>query len=207
MTEITAVPTRTRSASGVEHLADGRHLVPAPGHEAVDPVGGAEDGQQDGRRGLAVRAEEQPDEHRDAGQADQGDGVGDREDAVDPGVDVLGAVRSRRAVYEARRSSPGLTPVCYARPMPRFRPFAGLRYDRSVPLDKVIAPPYDVVGPEERAVLAARHRANAIHVELPVQDNRTGLDKYRSAAQIFATWRQDGVLVPEAVGRPSTRTG
>jgi uncharacterized protein (DUF1015 family) len=78
--------------------------------------------------------------------------------------------------------------------MPRFRPFAGLRYDRSVPLDKVIAPPYDVVGPEERAVLAARHRANAIHVELPVQDTRTGLDKYRAAAEIFATWRRDGVL-------------
>ncbi|HVA04518.1 MAG TPA: DUF1015 domain-containing protein [Acidimicrobiales bacterium] len=82
--------------------------------------------------------------------------------------------------------------------MPRFRPFPGLRYDRSVPLDKVIAPPYDVVGPDERAVLAARHRANAIHVELPVQDPRTGLDKYRSAAQIFATWREDGVLAPEA---------
>jgi uncharacterized protein (DUF1015 family) len=82
--------------------------------------------------------------------------------------------------------------------MPRFRPFPGLRYDRSVPLDKVIAPPYDVVGPEERAVLAARHRANAIHVELPVPDTRTGLDRYRSAAQIFATWRADGVLAPEA---------
>ncbi len=81
--------------------------------------------------------------------------------------------------------------------MPHFRPFEGLRYDRSLPLDKVIAPPYDVVGPEERAVLAARHRANAIHVELPVQDPRTGLDKYRSAAQILASWRQDGVLVPE----------
>ena len=82
--------------------------------------------------------------------------------------------------------------------MPRFRPFPGLRYDRSVPLDKVIAPPYDVVGPEERAVLAARHRANAIHVELPVPDTRTGLDRYRSAAQIFTTWRADGVIVPEA---------
>jgi len=81
--------------------------------------------------------------------------------------------------------------------MPRFRPFPGLRYDRSLPLDKVIAPPYDVVGPEQRAELAARHRANAIHVELPVQDNRSGLDKYRAAAQIFSTWRQDGVLVPE----------
>jgi uncharacterized protein (DUF1015 family) len=81
--------------------------------------------------------------------------------------------------------------------MPRFRPFAGLRYDRSVPLDKVIAPPYDVVGPEERAVLAARHRANAIHVELPVPDTRTGLDRYRSATQIFATWRSEGVLGTE----------
>ena len=81
--------------------------------------------------------------------------------------------------------------------MPRFRPFPGLRYDKSLPLDKVIAPPYDVVGPEQRAELAARHRANAIHVELPVQDNRSGLDKYRAAAQIFSTWRQDGVLVPE----------
>ena len=37
--------------------------------------------------------------------------------------------------------------------MPRFRPFAGLRYDRSVPLAKVIAPPYDVVGPDERAIV------------------------------------------------------
>jgi uncharacterized protein (DUF1015 family) len=82
--------------------------------------------------------------------------------------------------------------------MPRFRPFPGLRYDKALPLDKVIAPPYDVVGPEQRAELAARHRANAIHVELPVQDNRTGLDKYQAAAQIFATWRQEGVLVPEA---------
>jgi len=61
----------------------------------------------------------------------------------------------------------------------------------------VIAPPYDVVGPEERAKLAARHLANAIHVELPVQDNRSGLDKYRAAAEIFAAWRHEGVLVAD----------
>ena len=53
-----------------------------------------------------------------------------------------------------------------------------------IPLDKVIAPPYDVVGPDERAELAARHRANAIHVELPVEDVRAGLDKYQPAARI-----------------------
>jgi uncharacterized protein (DUF1015 family) len=82
--------------------------------------------------------------------------------------------------------------------MPRFRPFAGLRYDPSVPLDKVIAPPYDVVGPDERAELAARHRANAIRVELPVPDVRAGLDKYASAARIFTEWREEGLLVPDA---------
>jgi uncharacterized protein (DUF1015 family) len=82
--------------------------------------------------------------------------------------------------------------------MPRFRPFAGLRYDPSVPLDKVIAPPYDVVGPDERAELAARHPGNAIRVELPVPDVRAGLDKYSSAAHIFTTWREEGLLVPDA---------
>jgi uncharacterized protein (DUF1015 family) len=82
--------------------------------------------------------------------------------------------------------------------MPRFRPFAGLRYDRAIPLDKVIAPPYDVVGPDERAELAARHRANAIHVELPVEDVRAGLDKYANAARIWAGWREDAILVPDA---------
>jgi uncharacterized protein (DUF1015 family) len=81
--------------------------------------------------------------------------------------------------------------------VPEFRPFAGLRYDPSVPLDDVIAPPYDVVGPDERAELAARHSANAIHVELPVEDFRAGLDRYQSAARLFGAWRQEGVLVAD----------
>ncbi len=91
--------------------------------------------------------------------------------------------------------------------MPRFEPFTGLRYDRSVPLDKVIAPPYDIVGPDERAVLAARHRANAIHVELPVQDTRTGLDQYRSAAQIFCHLAPTTASSWPRPDRPSTPTG
>ena len=40
-----------------------------------------------------------------------------------------------------------------------------------------LTPPYDIVGAEERERLAARHLANAIHVELPVEDPRTGLDR------------------------------
>ncbi len=88
--------------------------------------------------------------------------------------------------------------MCYVRVVPRFEPFAGLRYDRSVPLDKVIAPPYDVVGPAERATLAARHRANAIHVELPVDDPGSGLDRYRSAAHLLAAWIDEGLVQRDA---------
>ena len=77
--------------------------------------------------------------------------------------------------------------------MPRFAPFAGLRYDPSrVEPAKVIAPPYDVVGPVERAALAARHSANAILVELPEPDPRSGGDRYAAAADRLADWRSDG---------------
>ena len=82
--------------------------------------------------------------------------------------------------------------------MPRFEPFAGLRYDRVIPLNRVIAPPYDVVGAEERARLAQRHLANAIHVELPVDDPRTGLDRYQSAAAHLDRWIAEGILQRDA---------
>jgi uncharacterized protein (DUF1015 family) len=80
--------------------------------------------------------------------------------------------------------------------MPRFSPFAGLRYDPSrVTLASVIAPPYDVVGTEERAALAARHSANSILVELPEPDARTGRDRYEAAAARITGWQEDGILV------------
>ena len=82
--------------------------------------------------------------------------------------------------------------------VPRFEPFAGLRYDPSVPLDAVIAPPYDVVGPEERAELARRHRANAIHVELPVEDRPAGLDRYEHAAALLRSWIDEGIVLRDA---------
>jgi uncharacterized protein (DUF1015 family) len=82
--------------------------------------------------------------------------------------------------------------------MPRFEPFAGLRYDPSrVVLANVMAPPYDVVGPEQRSVLAARHSANAILVELPEPDPRSGADRYVGAAARLAEWRADGVLMAD----------
>ncbi|MDE3086229.1 MAG: DUF1015 domain-containing protein [Acidobacteriota bacterium] len=88
--------------------------------------------------------------------------------------------------------------VWYAESMPGFEPFAGLRYDPSVPLDAVIAPPYDVVGPEERAELASRHRANAIHVELPAEEPSMGLDRYANAARLLGEWTEKGTLLEDA---------
>ncbi len=79
--------------------------------------------------------------------------------------------------------------------MPRLEPFRGLRYDpKSVRLDQVIAPPYDVIGPAERTRLASRHSANSVLVELPEPDLRAGLDRYAVAADLLARWRADGVL-------------
>ena len=89
-------------------------------------------------------------------------------------------------------------PVCYARTMPRFEPFTGLRYDTSrVDLSMVVSPPYDVIGPEERARLVSRHSANAVRVELPEPDHRAGLDRYDSAANQLLRWQDDGILVED----------
>ena len=51
--------------------------------------------------------------------------------------------------------------------MPRFEPFAGVRYDLDrVDLDDVVAPPYDVIGPEDQAALEARSPYNVVHIDL-----------------------------------------
>jgi uncharacterized protein (DUF1015 family) len=115
----------------------------------------------------------------------------------------IGVAAHRAAGAGPSRPGPvgGRHGVWYARAVPRFEPFSGLRYDPAVPLDAAIAPPYDVVGPEERARLAARHRANAIHVELPVEDPTTGQDRYAHAAVILSGWMADGTLHRE--GRPA----
>ena len=84
--------------------------------------------------------------------------------------------------------------------MPRFEPFQGLRYRPEVaPLAQVIAPPYDVISPTERAHLASRHRANAVLVELPEADLSGRRDRYAVAADLFARWQAKGILVADPV--------
>jgi len=82
--------------------------------------------------------------------------------------------------------------------MPRFEPFRGLRYaPATAPLERLIAPPYDVVDAEERARLAARSPYNSIRLELPAADPGRGFDRYRAAAALLGSWRAAGVLVPD----------
>jgi uncharacterized protein (DUF1015 family) len=72
--------------------------------------------------------------------------------------------------------------------VPELSPFRALRYDASaVPdISAVLCPPYDVISPGEREVLAARDPRNAVHVELPTH--------YEQAAATFTGWIDEGAL-------------
>jgi len=92
--------------------------------------------------------------------------------------------------------------MCYSWAMARFEAFRGTTYDPAkVVADDVIAPPYDVVSPSDRAALAARSPYNAIEIELPVRYPEAGLDPYENAAATFEHWHREGVVaVAEEAG-------
>jgi uncharacterized protein (DUF1015 family) len=75
------------------------------------------------------------------------------------------------------------------------KPFRALRYDerRAGPLDALIAPPYDVISPEERDRYAVRSPYNVVRLTLPEDE--------AGAARTLAGWERDGVLVRDE--RPS----
>jgi uncharacterized protein (DUF1015 family) len=78
--------------------------------------------------------------------------------------------------------------------VPRFEPFIGIRYDTAT-LDPalVTAPPYDVISPTNRAALVASAPTNVVRIDLPID----GDDPYGDAAQQFAQWRSEGVLIED----------
>lgn len=81
--------------------------------------------------------------------------------------------------------------------MPDLRPFRALRYDAAHVGDPalVVAPPYDVVGEDERRRLIDRHPANVVRLDLPVDElGDEPDDRYRRAARTLAGWRSDGTL-------------
>jgi uncharacterized protein (DUF1015 family) len=68
----------------------------------------------------------------------------------------------------------------------------------STDLSSVLAPPYDIISPEERQELLASDPHNIIRVELPADLGAAGPDDYASAAATATAWRDAGVLVKDA---------
>jgi uncharacterized protein (DUF1015 family) len=73
--------------------------------------------------------------------------------------------------------------------VPTVSPFRALRYDVAIagPLERLVAPPYDVISAAERADYLARSPRNIVHLTLP--------DSPEQAAESLAAWRSDGALV------------
>lgn len=76
--------------------------------------------------------------------------------------------------------------------------FRALRYDLGVvgSLQSVIAPPYDVIDPEQRAALAARSPHNVVNIDLP--EAPLGGDAYEEAARLLDLWKRQGAVVRDA---------
>jgi uncharacterized protein (DUF1015 family) len=71
------------------------------------------------------------------------------------------------------------------------KPFRALRYDTGVagPLERLVAPPYDVISPEERERLRSESPYNVVRLTLPEDEEQ--------AARELEDWRDQGVLVEE----------
>ena len=81
--------------------------------------------------------------------------------------------------------------------MPTIRPFRALRYSREQvnDLSAVVAPPYDVIGPERHQRLLARDPRNVVRLDLPEELPGDPPDeRYRRAARTLSAWRTDGTL-------------
>jgi uncharacterized protein (DUF1015 family) len=85
--------------------------------------------------------------------------------------------------------------------MATIRPFRAQRFSPDAGcLADLVAPPYDVLSPEQRDALAARSEHNTVWLTLPesLPDDRSKFVKYARSASRLSQWRQEGVLSVEA---------
>jgi uncharacterized protein (DUF1015 family) len=75
--------------------------------------------------------------------------------------------------------------------VPRFLPFAAVRYADTDHLSRLVAPPYDVLSDADVDRLNALDEHNVTHVDVP----RGGNDRYQTAATTLTSWLDQGVLV------------
>ncbi len=85
--------------------------------------------------------------------------------------------------------------------MPEIRPFRGVRYDLTKvgALSDVVAPPYDVIGPDLQQALYNANPANIIRLELNREEpgDAPGRDRYERASATLKDWRRRGILVDD----------
>src|SRR5580692_8865306 len=85
--------------------------------------------------------------------------------------------------------------------MANIIPFRGLRYGltESKKLEKVMAPPYDVISSQQKRALKATDPHNVIRLIIgnPSHENHKPSD-YKSAKETFAAWRKKGILKRDA---------
>ena len=84
-------------------------------------------------------------------------------------------------------------------------PFQGLRYnvEKVGDIADVIAPPYDVIKPEERIELEAHHPQNIIRLILsqPQDDDTEKNNQYTRAAKLMQQWMSNNTLVQDTTPR------
>ena len=82
--------------------------------------------------------------------------------------------------------------------MATIRPFNAIRYahDAGADISRLVAPPYDVVGPAERDRLVATDSRNVVALELPegpLDPSEPG-NRYETGGDRWRAWLAEGVL-------------
>jgi len=77
--------------------------------------------------------------------------------------------------------------------VPRFEPFPALRYNSGESLDRVSAPPYDVISDDDVVELLHRDPHNIVAIDVPREVD--GPDRYTDAARRMQEWISEKVLV------------
>jgi uncharacterized protein (DUF1015 family) len=81
--------------------------------------------------------------------------------------------------------------------MPRVFPFVALTFDRAAgPLERLTAPPYDVISGSGRAAVGDASPYNIVHVDLAEGDDNPAApgSRYARAAAFLRAWRAESVL-------------
>ncbi|MCB1118288.1 MAG: DUF1015 domain-containing protein, partial [Chlamydiia bacterium] len=78
--------------------------------------------------------------------------------------------------------------------MKKMQALRALRYNQQkiADMSKVVAPPYDVIGPAKQEQLFQQSPYNIAWVDLSKEEN--GKDKYQVAGEKFQQWRNEGVI-------------